>query len=180
MNNIFASPRPPRQLVHYSSVNVAMRCYHTRYLRVADRCGVNHYALALVTESLPCCPNLSHMVRQSSAARLNSRAAFLRTREDASAMASQDLVKFVGRCCAQKPNRPTLCQVALKYNGEADDVQAFLRSERVPPRKGRVRSENARTPNSPRLPDGLAIRAAQLRALARRGRGLPVRTGGSP
>ena len=50
-------------------------------------------------------------------------------------MALKDLVRYVGRCCAQKPNCPGLYGMAAKYDWDPGDVLAFLRSERVPPKK---------------------------------------------
>lgn len=45
-------------------------------------------------------------------------------------MALEDLVRYIGRCCAEKPNRPSLYEMAQKYNWEAEDVLAFLRCQR--------------------------------------------------
>lgn len=50
-------------------------------------------------------------------------------------MALTDLVRYVGRCCAEKPNRPSLYEMAQKYHWEADDVLAFLRCQRRPSMK---------------------------------------------
>lgn len=50
-------------------------------------------------------------------------------------MALKDLVRYVGRCCAQKPNCGNLYELAAKYDWDAGDVLAFLRSERMPPKK---------------------------------------------
>jgi hypothetical protein len=50
-------------------------------------------------------------------------------------MALRDLVRYIGRCCAQMPNRPSLYEMAKKHNWEAEDVLAFLRCQRRPPKR---------------------------------------------
>lgn len=76
------------------------------------------------------------MVRLSPAARPNTRAAiFADFFEDASALALPDLVRYVARCCAEKPNRPSLYEMAQKYDWEAGDVLAFLRCQQKPSMK---------------------------------------------
>ena len=50
-------------------------------------------------------------------------------------MALKDLVRYVSRCCAQRPNCHNLYEMAAKYDWDADDVLAFLRSQKLPPRK---------------------------------------------
>ena len=48
-------------------------------------------------------------------------------------MALQDLVRYVGRCSATR--LVDLYQAAAKYDWDAGDVQAFLRCQKLPPRK---------------------------------------------
>ena len=50
-------------------------------------------------------------------------------------MALKDLVRYVGRCCAQKPNCHSLYELVAKHDWGTEDVLALLRSERLPPKK---------------------------------------------
>ena len=50
-------------------------------------------------------------------------------------MSLQELVRYVSRCCAQRPNCRNLYELAAKHDWDAGDVLAFLRSQRVPPKK---------------------------------------------
>ena len=49
-------------------------------------------------------------------------------------MALQDLVKYVSRLCAQKP-RCNMYEKAAKHGWDADDVLAFCRCQKVPPKR---------------------------------------------
>ena len=49
-------------------------------------------------------------------------------------MALHNLVRYVSRRCAEKP-RCNLYEMAAKYDSDEADVMAFLRCQRVPPRK---------------------------------------------
>jgi len=50
-------------------------------------------------------------------------------------MSLRELVRYVSRCCAQRPNCGNLYELAAKYDWDARDVLAFLRSQKVPPKK---------------------------------------------
>ena len=50
-------------------------------------------------------------------------------------MVRKDLVRYMSRCGAQKPNCHSLYEMAAKYDWDAEDVQAFLRSQKLPPKK---------------------------------------------
>lgn len=50
-------------------------------------------------------------------------------------MALPELVKYVSRLCASRPRCGNLYELAVKYEWKAEDVQAFLRCQRVPPKK---------------------------------------------
>lgn len=50
-------------------------------------------------------------------------------------MALRQLVTYVSRRCAQRPNCGNLYELAAKYDWDAGDVLAFLRCQKVPPKK---------------------------------------------
>lgn len=50
-------------------------------------------------------------------------------------MALPDLVKYVSRLCASRPKCGNLYELAVRYDWDEGDVLAFLRCQRVPPKK---------------------------------------------
>ena len=50
-------------------------------------------------------------------------------------MALHDLVKYVSRLCASRPRCGNLYELAVKYDWNEGDVLAFLRCQRMPPKK---------------------------------------------
>lgn len=50
-------------------------------------------------------------------------------------MSLHELVRYVSRCCAQKPNCGNLYEMASKYDWDTDDVLAFLRAHKAPSKK---------------------------------------------
>lgn len=50
-------------------------------------------------------------------------------------MALHDLVKYVSRRCASMPNCHNLYELAAKYDWDAGDVLAFLRSQKTPSKR---------------------------------------------
>ena len=50
-------------------------------------------------------------------------------------MALDELVRYVSRCCARKPNCGDLYEMAERHNWDPGDVLAFLRCQKAPSRK---------------------------------------------
>lgn len=50
-------------------------------------------------------------------------------------MSLPELVRYVGRCCAQRPDRRKLSEMGEEYGWDPMEVLAFLRCEKHPSKK---------------------------------------------
>ena len=50
-------------------------------------------------------------------------------------MSLKELVRYISRSCAKKPNRRSLHQMGKDYHWDADEVLALMRAQKAPSKK---------------------------------------------